>query len=86
MHKKIFGVMYVLNIIAQSAFSLITSAALGLFAAWLLVRYVGAPKWTYAVLLTLGVISGFISMIKFAISASEGLERLEKQKNYKDRT
>jgi hypothetical protein len=43
------------------------------------------PKWTYAISLTLGFILGIISMIKFALSASEALERLEKQrKNEKD--
>lgn len=81
MHKKIFGVMYAINIVAQSAVSLLTPAALGFGIAWLLVRYTGAAEWIYAIFIPVGVICGFIAMIKFAISASSALERLEKQNN-----
>ncbi|MBO7304909.1 MAG: AtpZ/AtpI family protein [Clostridia bacterium] len=79
MHKKIFGVMYALNVISQAAISLLTPAALGFGIAWLLVRYVGVAEWIYAVLIPIGVVCGFISMIKFVVSASHALERLEKQ-------
>ena len=78
MYKKFVGAMYVLNIIMQSIFTLLTPAALGFFIAWLSVSKLSAPEWLYAVLIPLGIISGFISMVKFAISASEGLERMEK--------
>ena len=79
MHKKLFGVMYALNIISQAAISLLIPAALGFGIAWLLIRYAGAAEWIYAIFIPPGIICGFISMIKFAISASSALERLEKQ-------
>ncbi len=53
-------------------------------AAWLSVIKAGAPSWIYAVLVPIGTVIGLISMIKFAITASEALTRLENQKNNKD--
>ena len=80
MYKRFVGAMYVINIIAQAMFTLLITAALMLAVAWLFVEKCGAPGWLYAVLVTLGIISGFISMIRFVIRASESLERLEKQR------
>ncbi len=81
MHKKLFSVMYAINIIMQAIFSLITPAALLFALAFLFVRKMGAPSWLYAVALVLGIIVGFITMIRFVISASEALEHLEKGQN-----
>ena len=58
---------------------LLFPAALMFFAAWLFISKLGAPVWLYAILVPIGFVWGLISMIKFAIAASEGLERLEKQ-------
>ncbi len=85
MYKNFVSAMYVLNIIFQAIFTLITPPALLFFINYLCVRNLSFPKWSYAISLSLGFILGIISMIKFAIAASEGLERLEKQrKNKKD--
>lgn len=78
MYKKFVGALYAINIIAQAAFTLVTPAALMLFISWLLVEKCSAPTWIYAPLITVGVLAGFISMVKFTIDASEGLERLER--------
>ncbi len=80
MYKRFVSALYVLNIIAQAMFTLLIPAALMLGIAWLFVEKCGAPGWLYAVLMTVGIISGFISMIRFVIRASESLERLEKQR------
>lgn len=80
MYKRFVSALYVMNIIAQAIFTLLIPAALMLAVAWLFVEKCGAPGWLYAVLVTLGIISGFVSMIRFVIRASEGLERLEKQR------
>ena len=79
MHKKLFSVLYAINIISQAIFTLLIPAALAFGASWLFVTKLGAPEWLYAVLIPVGVIAGLISMVKFAIAAAEGLERLEKQ-------
>ena len=80
MHKRFFGFMYGLNIISQAVFSLLTPAALLFAICWLLVSKCGAPEWLYAIFITVGVLIGLISMVRFAITASENLERLEKSK------
>lgn len=79
MYKKFVGALYVMNIIAQSIFTLLTPVLLMLLLSWLLCEKCGVGGWIYALLVTVGALAGLISMIKFAISASEGLERLEKQ-------
>lgn len=86
MHKKFFGFMYGMNIISQAILSLLTPPALLFAISWLLVRYAGAPKWIYVISITIGVLGGFVSMVKFAITASENLERLENSKENKEKT
>ena len=73
-----------MNIVFQAIISLVSPAALAFFIGWLAVSKFGAPPWIYVPLIVLGIIVGFISMIRFAISASEGLERLEKQNKEKN--
>ena len=84
MYKNFVSAIYVFNIVMQSLFTLLTPAALAFLACWLSVSKLGAPSWIYAIFLPLGIIIGFVSMIKFAISASESLERLEKERNDKN--
>ena len=83
MYKRFVSAMYVVNIIAQAIVTLLIPAALMFFISWLFVAKCGAPEWLYAVLITLGIISGFISMIRFVIRASEGLERMENERKSK---
>ena len=71
--------MYAINIIAQSIFSLVTPAALMFCIAWLFVKKASAPEWLYAVLIPLGIIAGLVSMVRFVLSATSALERLENQ-------
>lgn len=84
MYKNFVSAIYVFNIIMQSLFTLITPAALAFLVCRIFINRLGAPGWIYAIFLPLGIIIGFISMIKFAISASESLERLEKERNDKN--
>jgi membrane protein implicated in regulation of membrane protease activity len=79
MYKNFVGALYVVNIVFQCILTLLFPAALMFFAAWLFISKLGAPVWLYAILVPIGFVWGLISMIKFAIAASEGLERLEKQ-------
>ena len=75
------GALYVLNIVSQAIFTLATPIALGFLLSWLLVSWLGAPTWIYAILITLGALSGFYTMIKFVLSAMSAFERLEKEQN-----
>lgn len=85
MYRNLVSALYVLNIIFQAIFTLLIPPALLFAINYLCILKLSFPKWTYAISLSLGFVAGIISMIKFAISASEALERLEKQrKNKKD--
>ena len=84
-YKRFVGAMYVINIIAQAIVTLLIPAAILFAIAWLFVAKCGAPEWLYAVMITLGIMSGFVSMIRFVIRASEGLERMENQRNSKNK-
>lgn len=79
MYKKFVSTLYVMNIIAQSIITLVTPAALMFLLAWLLVEKCSLPSWVYVPFIALGFLAGFVSMIRFAISASEGLNRLERE-------
>lgn len=83
MYKKFIGSLYVMNIIAQCIFTLLTPTALMLLVAWLLVSKCALPTWIYAIFIPVGIIAGLVSMVRFAISASEALERLEAQNSKK---
>ncbi len=80
MNKHFVGALYVINIISQCILTLISPAAFLVFIAWLLIRAFSWEAWVYVPFAVVGVLLGFVSMIRFAISASEGLERLEKAK------
>ena len=77
MHKKLFNALYALNVIGQAIFTLLIPAALFFAIGWALNTYLGVGGWIYAVTVTLGVLLGFYSMIKFTVSAMRALERLE---------
>ena len=84
MYRKLVSALYVLNIVSQAIFTLATPIALGALASYLLVKYASVPSWIWAVLVTLGALTGLYSMIKFILSAMAGLDRLESEHNTKD--
>lgn len=85
MYRKLINAMYVLNILFQSLFNLAIPILLMLGLSWLLVAKLSAPRWIYALLGVFGVLIGFVSMIKFIISACDNLTRLEKEREENDR-
>jgi len=84
MYKNLVSALYVMNIVFQCILTLVAPAAFMLLISWLFVTRLSAPTWLYAILIPLGFLTGLVSMIKFAISASLGLERLEKERNGKN--
>ena len=85
MYGKFVSAVYLLNIIFQSFFNLAFPIALSILESWLLVEKVSAPGWVYAPLVLIGVAIGFSSMIRFILSATKALDRLEEQKKVKDK-
>jgi len=85
MYRKLVSSLYVLNIVSQAIFTLALPIGLGVLVSYLLTSYAGAPPWVWALLVVFGAMSGLYSMIKFILSAMEGLERLEKEHNIKEK-
>ena len=79
MYKKAISAIYVLNIVAQSIFTLLWQIALGFGIGYLAVTYGSAPTWIYAPLMLAGVLTGIVSMVRFLLAAMKSLERLEAQ-------
>lgn len=79
MYRKFISAMYLLNIIFQSFFDLALPIGATILISWLLVEKAGAHGWIYAPLVVIGVIIGFVSMIRFILSATRALDRLEAQ-------
>ena len=78
-YTRFVSVLYVVNIVAQAIVTLLIPIGTGLLCSYLSVRYLSAPDWIYALLVTVGAMSGLYSMIKFVLAAMSSLERLEKQ-------
>lgn len=77
--------MYAFNIILQAFWSLLFPVGAGLLLGWLLTEKCGMGSYVFVVLILLGVLIGFVSMIRFLMSALAGLERLEKEQREKNR-
>ena len=77
----------VLNIVLHSFFSLIIDIFVAIGISWLLVEKLGAPDWTYAVIIIVGVMIGLLSMLRFILAAFGNMEKIErdKQKENEDR-
>lgn len=75
--------IYVLNIAIQAIFTLLFSIALSFGLGYLFVEVAGGPEWIYVIAILLGVGSGIASMVKFVISAMQGYNRLEAERNNK---
>ena len=80
-----YKAVYVLNIVFQSIVTLLMYIGASLLLSWLLVEKCGLPPWTYVVLIIIGAVLGFISMLKFILSAMNALSSLEKIQNEKRR-
>ena len=81
--KEGYSTFYVVNIVFQSIFTLLWQIGAALFVGWIFVRFVNAPPWIYVPLIMLGVISGFVSMVRFILAAMKSLERIEEQRRKK---
>jgi formate hydrogenlyase subunit 3/multisubunit Na+/H+ antiporter MnhD subunit len=85
-YRKLVNALYLINIISQAIFTLAIPIALGFGVSWLLVNHLCVGSWIYALLITIGAISGFVSMIKFVLSAMNALEHLEKEREESKKT
>ena len=79
MHKKIFDALTMLNLLGQALYSLALPIGIGALLSYLLTEYASAPDWIWAILLTLGTLTGLYSMIRYILSSLSAMERQRKQ-------
>ena len=79
MYKLFLNAFRLLNLLFQALYSLGFPIGVGALISFLLTKYTSAPKWIWAILLTLGTFAGLFSMVKFILSATEAMKRLEKE-------
>ena len=77
--NKAYSTFYVINIVFQSIFTLLWQILTALALGWIFVRKLNAPEWIYVPLILAGVITGFVSMVRFILTAMKSLERIEAQ-------
>ena len=70
----------VLNIVIQSFLSLIFDILVSLGLSWLLVEKLGAPRWCYVIIILVGVLVGVLSMLKFILTATGNMDKIERDK------
>lgn len=80
MYKKLYGALYLLNIVLQGFWCLMFPMGVAFGLGWLAVRYISWPTWCYVPLMLIGAIVGLISMCRFLISATNAMDRLERQR------
>ena len=77
--KNPLPAFYGLHMIVQAIVSLVSAPALLTLLAWYLHTYRGVGEWIYAPLIIFGVLTGFVSMIRYLLAASAHSAVLEKQ-------
>jgi F0F1-type ATP synthase assembly protein I len=75
----------VINIVFQSIFTLLWQIGAAIFVGWIFVRFANAPPWIYVPLIIVGVVSGFVSMVRFILAAMRSLDRIEEQRKAKNK-
>lgn len=78
-YNKLITPLYVINLVFQAIITLASAIALTFFLAYFLNTKAGVGTWIYVVLIMIGVLSGFYSMIVFVMRASRALEAIERQ-------
>ncbi len=81
--RETYSALYAINIVFQAIFTLLWQIGLALFVGYALVEWASLSEWVYVPLILLGVISGFVSMIKFILTAMKSLDRIEEERRAK---
>ena len=81
--KESYSAIYVINIVFQAIFTLFWNIGLALAIGWASVTWLGAPDWIFVPLVIVGVVLGFISMVRFILGAMRALERIEDERRQK---
>lgn len=80
MQGRLLNAFQLLNIVFQAIYSLLFPVGVGAVISYLLTEYADMDSWIWALLLTVGVLIGLVSMVKFILSATQNMDRLEKER------
>ena len=86
MRRETVSVLYVINIVLQAFFNILWQIGIMLLLSYLSIRFLGWPEWVYAPFTVFGALTGIYSMVKFILSASRGLENLERQRKMNEKS
>jgi hypothetical protein len=78
--NRAFGVSYLINIVLQSFWCLLFPIGIALGLGLFMVNKLSWPSWVMIPPLILAVFMGLFSMCKFLISATDAMDRMEKQR------
>lgn len=74
-----------LNILFQALYTLAMPIGIGALISYLTTKHLGAPRFIWAILLTLGALMGLYSMIKYILSAMRAMEKLDKERDEREK-
>lgn len=78
--NRAFKASYLINIVIQSFWCLLFPIGIALGLGWLMVNKLSWPSWVMAPPLVFAVFMGLFSMCKFLISATDAMDRMDKQR------
>ncbi len=76
MKNPLFGFVYIMNYIAQAAWSFVFPTGLVIGGGYLLRQYVIPRQWVMVVAIVLGVLLGVYSMFRYIIRMADALESM----------
>ena len=77
MYKKFVNTVKLLNLIFQSLYTLALPIGCGALISHLTTKHLSWPDWVWALFLTLGVIIGLVSMVKYILTDIKNMERMK---------
>ena len=77
MYGKLVRVLYDVHMVFQAIFCLLLPIGLAVGGAYLFVRYLSVGEWIYALLISLGVLAGLWSMVRFLLKTAAQVRALE---------
>ena len=78
--NRAFNISYLINIVLQGFWCLLFPIGVAFGIGWLMVNKLFWPGWVMVPPLVLATFMGLYSMCKFLISATDAMDRMEKQR------
>ena len=76
-HKDVFRFTYAMNYVVQVTVCMLTPAAIWIGLGWLCCNRWGVGDWIMIPAIILGVVTGFISMVRFLLTSARAIDPTE---------